>query len=58
MTLVHPARYLQDHYRSRVTSKYLQRQFDAVLACRDWLLEHNNKVLLAHIKAEESKIRE
>lgn len=33
--LAHPARYRKDHYRSRVTKKYLQRQFDMVLLCRD-----------------------
>jgi hypothetical protein len=43
--LVHPARYAEDHYRSRVTAKYLQRQFDVVLLCRDWLVERNNKSL-------------
>jgi hypothetical protein len=53
--LIHPARYLQDHNKSRVTRKYLQQQFEIFLACRDWLLKHNNEVLLAHIKTEESK---
>jgi hypothetical protein len=50
--LAHPARYLKDHYRKRVTNKYLQRQFEVVLLCRDWLLAHNNKALLRHMKAE------
>jgi hypothetical protein len=26
--LVHPARYVEDHYRSRVTAKILRRQFE------------------------------
>ena len=41
--LAHPARYLQDHLHRRVTKKYLQRQFQIVLACRDWLAAHNNR---------------
>ncbi|MGC2161099.1 MAG: hypothetical protein WA634_04245 [Silvibacterium sp.] len=32
--LAHPARYLQDHMGRRVTNRYLQRQFEIVLACR------------------------
>jgi hypothetical protein len=50
--LAHPARYVEDHYRSRVTRKYLQRQFDVVLLCRDWLTERNNRHLREHMKAE------
>lgn len=50
--LVHPARYVKDHYRRRVTAKYLQRQFDVVLLCRDWLAARNNKALREHMKAE------
>jgi hypothetical protein len=50
--LVHPARYVEDHYRSRVTAKYLQRQFDVVLHCRDWLVERNNKSLREHMREE------
>jgi hypothetical protein len=50
--LVHPARYTADHYRSRVTQKYLQRQFEVVLLCRDWLAARNNKSLIEHMKAE------
>lgn len=51
--LAHPARYAADHYRSRVTAKYLQRQFDVVLLCRDWLSERNNKSLREHMKSED-----
>jgi hypothetical protein len=50
--LVHPASYATEHYRSRVTAKYLRWQFDVVLHCRDWLSERNNKTLLEHMKAE------
>ena len=50
--LAHPARYAEDHRRKRVTRKYLQRQFEVVLLCRDWLVERNNKSLREHMKAE------
>jgi hypothetical protein len=50
--LAHPACYVADHYRGRVTRKYLQRQFEVVLLCRDWLSERNNKSLREHMKAE------
>ena len=53
--LAHPARYLQDHLHRRVTKKYLQRQFEIVLACRDWLAAHNNRELLKAIEEEEKK---
>jgi hypothetical protein len=55
--LAHPARYLKDHYRKRVTKKYLQRQFELVLLCRDWLSTRNNKALLEHMKAEGTRSR-
>lgn len=50
--LVHPARDRKDHFRGRVTQKYLQRQCKVVLLCRDWLLDRNNKALLEHMKEE------
>jgi hypothetical protein len=50
--LVHPARYVEDHYRSRVTAKYLERQFEVALLCRDWLVERNNKSLRGHMREE------
>jgi hypothetical protein len=53
--LAHPARYQKDHQGKRVTRKYLQLQFDVVLACRDWLVDHNNKPLLEHMKAERAE---
>jgi hypothetical protein len=57
--LIHPARYQKDHNKKRVTSKMLQRQYDIVLACRDWLLKHNNEALAKTIdeagrKAQQS----
>lgn len=50
--LVHPGRYVKDHAQSRVTAKYLERQFEIVLACRDWLAERNNKSLRERMRAE------
>ena len=50
--LVHPARYVEDHYRSRVTARYFRRQFEIVLLCRDWLAERNNKALREHMREE------
>jgi hypothetical protein len=50
--LVHPASYAVEHYRQRITKRYLQWQFEAVLHCRDWLSARNNKSLLEHMKAE------
>jgi hypothetical protein len=53
--LAHPARSLQDHTGRRVTNRYLQRQFEVVLACRDWLAAHNNRELLKAIEEEEKE---
>lgn len=50
--LAHPARYVEDHHRKRVTAKYLQRQFDVVLLCRDWLAKRNNESLVKHMREE------
>lgn len=50
--LAHPARYVQDHRRKKVTAKYLQQQFKVMLLCRDWLVERNNRFLREHMKAE------
>jgi hypothetical protein len=50
--LVHPGNYLKQHSRSRVTKKYLQRQFDVVLLCRDWLGERNNRSLREHMRED------
>jgi hypothetical protein len=47
--LVHPARYVEDHYGSRVTGKYLNQ---VVRLCSDWLAERNNRTLREHMKAE------
>jgi hypothetical protein len=50
--LIHPGRYVKEHSPSRVTAKYLQRQFEVVLLCRDWLVARNNRSLLEHMQQE------
>ena len=50
--LVHPGSYLKEHSPSRVTKRYLRRQFEIVLLCRDWLAERNNRSLREHMRQE------
>jgi hypothetical protein len=52
--LVHPGRYRKEHFRGRITKKYLEHQFEVVEACREWLADHNAKSLLAHMREEEA----
>lgn len=54
--LLHPAKYLKEHSRGKITKKYLERQFEIALGCRDWLAYHNNKSLLRHLE-EEKEVR-
>ncbi len=54
--LIHPARYLKDHYKSGVTDKFFQRQFEIVLICGDGLLaNNNNNAFLEGLKEQEKK---
>jgi hypothetical protein len=50
--LAHPGRYRKEHFRGKVTAKYLKRQFEMVEVCRSWLADHNAKALLAHMREE------
>jgi len=50
--LIHPARHVEDHYRRRVTAKYLRRQFEFVLHCCDWLAERVTKSVREHMREE------
>jgi hypothetical protein len=50
--LAHPGSYLKQHSASRVTKRYLRRQFEIVLLCRDWLAERNNRSLREHMRQE------
>jgi hypothetical protein len=52
--LVHPGYFVRDHTRSRVTAKYLKRQFEVVELCCDWLAERNNRSLREHMLKENS----
>ncbi len=52
--LAHPGWYRKEHFRGRITPKYLQQQFEVVGACRGWLAYHNNESLLRHLKEEEA----
>ena len=52
--LVHAGKYRKEHFRKRVTKKYLEQQFEVVEACREWLSDHNAKSLLAQMKEEEA----
>ena len=55
--LVHAGRYRKEHFRGRVTKKHLERQFEIVEVCREWLADHNAKSLLAHLKGDEEATR-
>jgi hypothetical protein len=44
--LVHPARYVSDHYRRRVTKRYSEYLFEVLEVSRDWLVAHN----MAHLR--------
>lgn len=48
--LAHPARYHLDHSRKRVTARFLERQFDIVLACQKSLEKHNLGRLTEHMR--------
>ena len=50
--LAHPARYHLDHSRKRVTAKFLEQQFEVVLACKEWLENYNLERLGEHMRQE------
>ncbi len=52
--LVHAGRYCKEHLHRRITRRYLERQFEVVEVCREWLADHNAKSLMAHIREEEA----
>ena len=51
--LIHPARYAEDHFRKRITARYLAHQFKVVGLCQDWLAYHNAQQLLKHMENKE-----
>lgn len=50
--LVHPGRYVSDHYRRRVTKRYSEYLFEVLEVSRDWLVAHNMKRLGRDMAAE------
>ena len=44
--LVHPGRYVSDHYRRRVTKRYSEYLFEVLEVISDWLAAHN----MAHLR--------
>ena len=52
--LVHAGKYRKEHFRERATERFLQRHFEFVDACREWVADHNAKSLLTHMKEEEA----
>ena len=53
--LVHPARYVQDHRRGRVTAKLAGYAFEVFLAANDHLVDRFRREHWADIQALESK---
>ncbi|MBF0456426.1 MAG: hypothetical protein HQK99_00840 [Nitrospirae bacterium] len=51
--LLHPSRYLEDHYRKRVTAKHAHMVFDTMDAVNDFLLATLNKSLLKSYEQEQ-----
>ena len=50
--LVHPARFMADHPRGRVTRNRLEWQFEIVDLCREWITVHVNERLRREFEAE------
>jgi len=55
--LVHPAAYLRDHPRGRVTKKALDFSFETALDARDWLLDRLETDIAAKLEQEETEER-
>lgn len=51
--LAHPARYMEDHYKKRVTKKYLDSVLDTLNGVSSWLYSLVEKSLLQHMQEEE-----
>lgn len=56
--LAHPARYVADHPRGRVTPKYLKRQFETVSLCWKWLEARNNESLAEFMNSEDPDLED
>ena len=56
--LAHPARYMEDHYKKRVTKKYLDSVLDTINAVSSSLYSRIEKSLLQRMKEEENRSQE
>jgi hypothetical protein len=50
--LAHPARYMEDHYRKRVTRKHLHLVFETINSASSWLYARVEKSLVERMKEE------
>jgi uncharacterized protein (UPF0305 family) len=50
----HPARYLEDHYRKRVTQKHLEYVIEIINDVADWLYARIARSLMERMKEEEA----
>lgn len=50
--LAHPARYMEDHYRKRVTRKHLGLVFETINSASSWLYARIEKSLIERMKSE------
>ena len=53
--LAHPARYLEDHYRQRITKRHLEAISDTIKAVADWLVHNIHKSILERLEAESDR---
>lgn len=52
--LLHPGRYLKDHYRKRITAKHLDLSLDILLFSVDWFLHKVNQSIASQLEEEAS----
>ncbi|HXC91795.1 MAG TPA: hypothetical protein VNV18_16660 [Stellaceae bacterium] len=55
--LAHPARYMEDHYKKRITRKHLDCVLDTLNGVSSWLYSRAEKSLLLHMQEEEERER-
>jgi hypothetical protein len=52
--LAHPARYMEDHHKKRITKKHLDLVLDTIAGAISWLFARIEKSVLQRMKDEES----
>jgi hypothetical protein len=52
--LLHPARYMEDHYKKRITNKHLELALETIEAVAGWFYSRCAKSLLERLKEEEA----